>query len=257
MYAGIYRLAALAACPLVLLSGPASARDSVLTVAAAANVRFALEEIRAVFADSTGIEVKAVYGASGKLTTQIRNGAPFDVFVSADMDYPDSLHRWGLAAAEPRPYAYGRLVLWTLRDEDLSRGLEMLRDPSIRKVAVADPKRAPYGREALKALQRAGLYGAVKPKLVFGENIAQVSQFLMTGNVDAAFNAKSVVLAPETRGKGAWREVESTLYDRIAQGAVICQHGQANRPGLSGRFHAFLYSEAARRILARYGYESP
>lgn len=258
MYPGIYRWILRGACLYALLhpSG-AVAEEALLTIAAAANVQFAMEEIKAEFEQATGIGIKAVYGASGKLTTQIRQGAPFDVLVSADMDFPDTLHRSGYAIGAPGVYAYGKLVVWTLRGTDLSRGLDRLRDPALRKVAVADPKRAPYGKEAVKALQRAGIHGAVLPKLVYGENVAQVGQFLMTGNVGAAITAKSAVLAPQSRGKGAWAEVDSALYDRIAQGAVICRHGQDHHPILSARFHAFLYSGPARRILLRHGYALP
>jgi molybdate transport system substrate-binding protein len=228
-----------------------------ITAAVAANVQFAMEDIKAAFKKGTGIEVKTVYGASGKLATQIRNGAPFDLFVSADMDFPDSLRAWGHAPEKPRPYAYGKLVMWTLKDLDLGKGLAMLADSAIGRIALADPKRAPYGRESLKALQRSGLADALRPKLVYGENISQVSQYILTGNADIGFNAKSIVLAPETRGKGHWKEVDSALYDPIAQGAVVCRYGVENNPDLSSRFYAFLYSARAREILARYGYVLP
>jgi molybdate transport system substrate-binding protein len=228
-----------------------------ITAAVAANVQFAMEELKAAFKKESGIEVKAVYGASGKLATQVRNGAPFDLFVSADMDFPDSLRAWGHAPEKPRAYAYGKLVMWTLKDVDLEKGLAALSDSAIGKIALADPKRAPYGREALKALQRSGLADALKPKLVYGENISQVSQYILTGNVDIGFNAKSIVMAPETQGKGHWKDVDSALYDRIAQGAVVCKYGAENNPGLSSRFYAFLYSAPAREIFARYGYGLP
>ena len=239
---------------ILLLSAPGFAQ---ITAAVAANVQYAMEEIKTEFRKSTGIEVKTIYGASGKLTTQIKSGAPFDLFISADMDFPDSLHRWGYASEKPRPYAYGKLVLWTLRDLDLDKGIAVLMDSGVSKVALADPKRAPYGKEAVKALQRSGLYDKVLPKVVYGENISQVSQYILTGNVEIGFNAKSVVLADEVRGKGKWKEVDSTLYDRIAQGAVVCKYGRDNNPGLSSRFFAFLYSEAARNIFSRYGYILP
>lgn len=239
---------------LLLPTGSAAAR---ITVAAAANVRFALEEIKAAFTRESGIEVKAVYGASGKLAAQIRNGAPFDVFVSADMDFPDTLHKGGQASAKPRVYAYGKLVLWTLEDLDLGQGLPVLLDSGVTRIALADPRRAPYGREAMKVLKRAGLEERAKAKLVFGENISQVTQFVLTGNVEIGFTAKSVVLAGETRGKGRWVEVDSTLYDPIAQGAAVCRFGAEKHPASAERFHAYLYAEPARRILARHGYGSP
>jgi molybdate transport system substrate-binding protein len=242
---------------LALILGLCASGNAQITAAVAANVQYAMEDLKAAFRKETGIEVKTVYGASGKLATQIRNGAPFDLFISADMDFPDSLRAWGHAPEKPRPYAYGKLVMWTLKDADLEKGMAVLSDSGIGKIALADPKRAPYGREALKALRRSGLADALKPKLIYGENISQVSQYIMTGNVDIGFNAKSIVLAPETRGKGHWKEVDSTLYDRIAQGAVVCKYGVENNPGMSSRFYAFLYSEPARGIFARYGYVLP
>jgi molybdate transport system substrate-binding protein len=236
------------------LAGQAFAQ---ITVATAASVQFAMEELKAGFAKSSGIDVKTVYGASGRLSTQIRNGAPFDLFVSADMDFPDSLHKWGHAPVKARPYAFGKLVLWTLKDLDLDGGMAALLDPKAARIAMADPKRAPYGREALKALQRSGVYDKIKDKLVYGENVSQVTQYVFTGNVEIGFNAKSVVMAGETQGIGKWKEVDSALYDRIAQGAVTCKYGLENNPASSAAFMAYLHSDPARAIFAKYGYALP
>ena len=228
-----------------------------ITVAVAANVQFAMEELKFDFMRSSGIEVKTVYGASGKFCTQIKNGAPFDLFISADMDFPDSLFKWGQTAEKAKVYAYGKLVLWTIKDVNLDSGLHSLTDSAVAKIALADPKRAPYGRESVKALESLGLYKKVLPKLVYGENISQVTQYILTGNVDIGISAKSVVLADELRGKGKWKEVDSTLYDKIAQGAVICKYGRENHPDLSARFFKYLYSQSARKILSKYGYALP
>ena len=228
-----------------------------ITAAVAANVQYAMEELKTDFGKASGIEVKTIYGSSGKLTAQIRNGAPFDVFISADMEYPDSLFAWGHAAEKPRPYAYGKLVLWTMKPLDLDKGLGLLADPGVGKIAVADPKRAPYGREALKAMRKSGAFGQVEAKLVFGESISQVNQYILLGSVDVGFTAKSIVLATGNQGKGHWKEVDSAAYDPIAQGAVVCRYGKENHPGPSARFLDYLYSAPARAILARYGYELP
>lgn len=228
-----------------------------ITAAVAANVQFAMEEIKAEFKKTSGIEVKTIYGASGSLTTQIRNGAPFDVFVSADMDFPDSLHKWGYATGKPRPYAYGKLVLWTTKDLDLGKGLALLADPAVGKIALADPLRAPYGREAVKAMGRAGVSDKVAAKLVYGESIAQVNQYVLVGTVSIGFTAKAIVLAPGMKGKGKWAEVDSALYDPIAQGAVLGKYGAENHPALSERFLDYLHSPSAGSILAKYGYALP
>ena len=258
--------AALAA--LLVSARPAHAQ---ITAAAAANVQYAMEDLRADYRKSSGTEVKAVYGSSGKLAAQIANGAPFDVFVSADMDFPDSLARLGYATGKPRPYAYGKLVLWTTKKSgptgksdpapvavypaDLTPAA--LAQPGFARIAMADPERAPYGREALKALKRAGVYDAIKGKLVYGESIAQVNQYILLGAADIGFTAKSAVLAGDMRTKGKWAEVDSALYDPIAQGAVLCEYGSANHPEPSARFLEYLYSPPARAILAKYGYLTP
>ncbi len=224
----------------------AGERSAQITAAVAANMRYPMEELNAEFKQQTAIEVKTIYGSSGKLAMQIKSGAPFDVFVSADMSNPDSLKRWGFASENPKPYAYGKLVLWTLQDVDPSRGLALLLDASVSRIALADTDSAPYGRQAVKALHRSGLYGKVASKLVFGESVSQVNEYVLTGNVNAGFTAK-----------GRWVEVDSTLYDRIAQGAVLCKHGLENHREASAKFLAFLYSKDARKVLGKYGYVLP
>jgi molybdate transport system substrate-binding protein len=233
---------------------PAAAQ---ITAAVAANVRYAMEELKSDFKKASGIEVKTVYGASGSLTAQIRNGAPFDVFVSADMAFPDSLFAWGLAAEKPKPYAYGRLVLWTTRDLDLGKGLAVLAEPAQARIALADPRLAPYGREAVKAMRRAGVYERAQSRLVFAEDVSQVNQYVLTGAADVGFTAKASVLAPESEGKGRWIEVDGAAYDSIAQGAVLCKRSRETHPADASRFLAYLYSAPARAILARYGYGLP
>jgi molybdate transport system substrate-binding protein len=245
----------LAILPLALLFAfPAAAQ---ITAAVAANVRYAMEELVADFAKPAGAEVKTVYGASGQLAAQIRNGAPFDVFVSADMEYPDSLARRGYAAAPPRPYAFGKLVFWTMKDLDLAKGLALLAEPGVATIAIADPQRAPYGREAFKAIRGMAGFDHVKGKLVYGGSIAQVNEYVLLGTVDVGITAESVVLAGEMRGKGKWAEVDGRAYAPIAQGAVACGYGMRHHPALAARFLDYLYSAPARAILSRYGYVLP
>jgi molybdate transport system substrate-binding protein len=233
------------------------ARAEPLTVAVAANVQYAFDDLRAAFGKQTGILIKPLYASSGKITAQIQNGAPFDLFVSADMEYPEALHRAGWAVSAPKVYAYGVLVLWSMKDIDLPKGLALLADNSIRKVALPNPQVAPYGREALRALQSAKLAEIVVPKLVYGESIGQASQYIYSGSVDAGFTAKSVVLSPEMQGKGKWVEVDPKLYTPIAQGAVMLKHGYATHPKETQLFFDFLFSDPARAIFTRYGYRLP
>lgn len=241
---------------MLLVQSPAQAET--LTVAVAANVKFAFDDLAAAFTKETGIAIQPVVGSSGKITAQVKQGAPYDVFLSADMEFPARLYQSGQAVTAPKAYAYGKVVLWTLNDKlDLGKGLGVLGGGDVRKVAVANPKVAPYGEEALKALDKLGLKAAVEPKLVYAENIAQVVQFVDSGNVDAGFTAKSLVTAPENAGRGRWVDVPADAYSPIAQGAVILRHGQAEHGEAARKFYGFLYSAKARTILEKFHYSLP
>lgn len=228
-----------------------------LTVAVAANVQYTFDDLRAEFRKETGHDLKPVYNSSGKFTAQIMNGAPFDVFLSADMEYPDKLHKEGFAAAPPQVYAYGALVLWTMNNVDLSNWQALLASPAIRKIAVANPKTAPYGRETLKALALFKLDDVLKPKLVFGESVSQTNQYIHSRTADAGFTAKSVVVSPEMKGQGKWIELPKGSYQPIAQGIVVLRHAEKNNAKLAQQFHDFVLSPKARAILQRYGYLLP
>lgn len=228
-----------------------------LTVAVAANVQYTFEELKAEFQKETGINIKSIIGSSGKFTTQIENGAPFDVFLSADMDYPKTLKKEGLTYNDPKIYVYGMLVLWTMNDVDLSSGIEAVASPAVRKIAIASPNTAPYGRQAVNALKHYNLYNQVNKKLVYGESIAQANQFITTKAADIGFTAKSVVLAANMKDKGKWIEVEKDAYDPIAQGAVILKHAQKENLDDAQKFFDFLFSDQAAEIFKKYGYVLP
>jgi molybdate transport system substrate-binding protein len=249
----VRRILALIFC----LLAAAARGDDGINVAIAANMQYAMEEIKAEYQRRNAAPINLIFASSGKLTVQIRNGAPFDIFVSADMSHPDSLIRWGLAAGPVKPYAFGKLVLWTMGSLDLSKGLKALADPSVKKIAVADSGRAPYGAQAMNALRASGLREKLAGALVFGESISQVNQYVLIGNVDAGITSKSTVAAGEMAGKGKWVEVDPALYGEIAQGAVVCRHGMDKRGRLSAEFLAFLYGEEARKILVKHGYSLP
>ncbi|RJF96256.1 molybdate ABC transporter substrate-binding protein [Noviherbaspirillum saxi] len=235
----------------------AMAHADTLTVAVAANVQYAFDDLQAAFKKESGHDLKPVFNSSGKFFSQIANGAPFDVFLSADMEYPEKLYKEGHAIAPPKVYAHGALVLWTVKDLDLDRWQTVLAGPGVNKIAVANPKTAPYGREAMKALASLQLEQAVKHKLVFGESIAQTNQYIHSGAVEAGFTAKSVVVSPEMKGQGKWIELPKDVYQPIAQGIVILKHGQKNNSMLAQQFHDFVLSKSARAILERYGYILP
>lgn len=242
---------------LLLLTNAAVASAEPLTVAIAANLKYVFDDLAAEFKKETGIETQSVLNSSGKIATQVRNGAPFDVFLSADMDFPEVLYKDGYATTRPKPYAYGTLVLWTQKEVDLSKGVVGLADASVGKVAIANPKLAPFGRQTLKVLDYYKVRVAVEPKLVYGESITQVSQYVDSKAADVGFSAKSIVVAPEMVGKGKWVEVPAESYEPIAQGIVILKHGSQVNGEAARKFYGFVLSAKAREIFAKNGYKLP
>lgn len=231
-----------------------------LAIAAAANLTHVIGVLNTEFERSTpGAKVEVTFGASGGLFAQIRNGAPFDLFLSADTDYPAQLAAAGGAdPASLRVFATGRLVLWTTRsDLELSDLAAALKNPVVKKFALAQPKSAPYGRAAEAVLKALGVAEAVGAKTVIGENITQTAQFVETGNADAGFVALSLVRAPRLQNVGRWVEVPPQLYRSASLGhaGVVTTRGTKNP--LAGQYLAFLRSPAAQRILEAAGYRVP
>ena len=230
-----------------------------VTVAAAADLSFALPEIAAKYKANSGNDVKLVFGASGNLATQIRNGAPFDVFFSADEQYPQQLADEGLAdKASLYRYAIGRLVLWVSNDStlDLSKlGMQALLDPSVKKIAMANPDHAPYGRAAQAALKHFGLYDKVSGKLVFGENISQAAQFVQSGNAQAGLIALSHALSPAMKSKGRYWTVPLDSYPTLNQAAIIVSHSK--QTDAARAFLSFLRTSDATILLEDYGFTLP
>lgn len=240
---------------LLALSSPTLA--DTLTVAVAANVQYVFDDLQAEFQKQTGHKLKPVFGSSGKLTAQIMNGAPYDVLLSADMEYPEKLHKGGFATAAPKVYAHGTLVLWTLKEIDLNNWQSLLASPTIRKIAIANPKTAPYGRETMKALAHFKLDETLKSKLVFGESVSQTNQYIHSQTADAGFTAKAVVVSPEMKGQGKWVDLPKNAYQPIPQGIVVLKRGEQKNPAPAQQFHDFVLSAQSRMILERYGYLLP
>ncbi|GAB4022854.1 molybdate ABC transporter substrate-binding protein [Spirosoma koreense] len=236
---------------LLLLSAGVSAQP--LRVAVAANAQFVMEKLRVAFQQKTGLTVETIVNSSGKLTTQIQQGAPYDVFLSADMTYPQTLHQQGLTTAAPVVYAYGTLVLWTAGDMPLVADLKMLVNPAVRHIAIANPATAPYGEAAVSALKQKQLLKKVQPKVVYGESIAQVNQYILSGAAEVGFTAKSVVLDSSLKARGHWIELPTTGYKPIAQGVVVLK--RSNQRKAAEQFVLFLRSPVARRILQQFGYQ--
>lgn len=239
----------------ILLFSCQSSPSERLTIATAANMQFAMEEITRAFTEQTGIECETIVGSSGKLTAQIREGAPFDVFVSADMKYPAVLFEDQLTAAAPEVYAYGQLVLWSLADT-LTPSVDQLATEAIRHIALANPQTAPYGAAAVEVLRHHRLYDRVVHKLVFGESIAQVNQFISSQAAEVGFTAQAVVMSPAMQGKGHWRAVDTASYTPIAQGVVILKN-QTAPPEQAQQFYDFLFSPSGKEILTTFGYAIP
>ncbi|HZR36109.1 MAG TPA: molybdate ABC transporter substrate-binding protein [Nevskia sp.] len=243
----------------VLCLGPARAAEpQTLYIAAAADLTLCLKELDAAFARThPGVELKPTTGSSGSFLAQIKNGAPFDVFLSADMSYPKQLVKDGEADESSLTlYAAGHLVLWSTSPAvDVSQGLAVLNTAAVRKFAIANPDIAPYGRAARAALEKAGLWDVLQPKLVRGENIAQTAQFVQSGNVDAGIVALSLVAAPPAAGAGKYWRVPEDQYPVLEQGAVITARGAANPAARA--YIEFLRTPEARAVLDRYGFLLP
>lgn len=230
---------------------------SQVSPAVAANMKVAFEEIKNAFTKKSGYTVTPIYGASGKLVNQIRNGAPYDIFISADIDFADSIVVSKLNANMPKIYAYGKLVLWTLKPLDISKGLSVLADSQVKAIAIGDLKATVYGPSAKKLLEKSNIWPKVKSKVVYGESVTKVAQFIATGSADIGFAAKSLVLSDELRGKGTWVDIDSSQYDPLPQAAILLQHGQKTDSKIANELYDFLYSKDAQTILIRYGYKIP
>lgn len=244
----------------LLSSLPAvQAQNSQLTIAAAADLSPTLKDISDSFEKGTGIQVRLSFGASGGLTQQIENGAPFDLFFSADIDYPRQLIQDNQAdAASLYEYAVGKLVLWVPPDSPLDvehQGMQVLLDQSVKKISIANPQHAPYGRAALEALKHAGLYDKVADRLVIGENISQAAQFVESGNAQAGFVALAHAATPSMRGKGKYWVVPADYYPPLAQGAVILSHSSHKKE--AEEFLKYFQTKPVSDALQKYGFTLP
>jgi molybdate transport system substrate-binding protein len=245
------------AISLILLGACASAQE--ITVAAAADMSAALPELVDAYTKKTGQTVKLSFGASGNLTNQIENGAPFDIFFSADEQYPQQLIKEGLAFNDTLyRYAVGRLVLWIPNDSPLvlsELGINALLDPSIKKIAIANPATAPYGRAAEATLRHYEIYDHVSSRLVVGESIRQAAQFVESGNAQAGLIALSHALAPALKDRGRYWKVPLDAYPTLNQAAVVLT--RSKQPDGARKFLDFLRTPEATSLLTSYGFSLP
>ena len=225
-----------------------------IKVAVSSNARFAVEEIVETYTNLTGHEIELIVSSSGKLTAQILEGAPFDVFLSADLDYPNKLFTQGMTTAKPVTYAYGTLGMWTTNTE-LDLSIDKLSSAKINHIACPNPKTAPYGKAAIEALNKSGMFAALSSKLIYGESVSQVSQFVYSQAADVGFISSSVINAPHLKGKGRWFSIDQNLYSPIAQGAVVIKQNSSNS-NIPSQFLQFLSSKESKAILKKYGYRT-
>jgi molybdate transport system substrate-binding protein len=230
------------------------ARAETINVAAASDLSFALQEIIGAFEHETGIQAHLTLGSSGNIYAQILNGAPFDVFLSADMDYPRQLEGKGYAVqGTVFAYGLGALALWVPKESPIKLeklGMQALLDDSVRKVAIANPEHAPYGRAAVAAMTSAKVYDRVRPKLVLGENVSQAAQFVQSGAAQIGILALSVAASAPMRETGRYWIVPADLYPLLEQGAVLLKHGGAG----AKEFYQWLHDSETQRILFKYGF---
>lgn len=249
----------LAVCCGVLLTAVSARAAESVSIAAAADLTYCLEDINTAFKKThPDADLKVSSGSSGNFATQIKNGAPFEVFLSADVFFPRDLAKTGFADESTLfVYAVGRIVLWTSTPEkvDVTKGFDLIKDPNgpVKKLAVANPDHAPYGRAAKEALVHEKLWDAVQPRVVLGENIAQTAQFVETGNADAGFVALSLVLSPKLAKVGKWWEVPADTYNKLEQGAILTKAGASN--AVAKEYVDFLKTDAARAIFDKYGFK--
>lgn len=228
-----------------------------ITVAAAANMKYAADDIAKAFTKESGINVKIITGASGKLTQQIMSGAPYDAFLSADVEFPAKLAQGGFTTTPSQVYAYGTLILWSATGVDLSKGISVVADPSVKKIAVANPKTAPYGIEAMNAMTYYKVADEAAPKIITAESISQVGAYVTTQAVDIGFMAKSIVLSPEMKNVGKWVEINPKSYNTIDQAMVGLKNGTPENQIAAKKFLRFMSSAKALEILKANGYGLP
>jgi molybdate transport system substrate-binding protein len=240
----------------LLLALPLHAAE--ITVAAASDLNFALRKLATSFEKETGNKVALSFGSSGNFFSQIQNGAPYDIYMSADAAYPAELAKAGLAEqATLYSYARGALVLWVPKNSNLDPAtlqIRLLADPSIKKVAIANPKHAPYGRAAESALKNLGVYDQVAAKLVVGENISQAAQYVESGNAQAGLIALSLAVAPSMKEKGKYWRIPDSAYAPLDQAAVVLK--SSHQPATARAFLDYLKTPAARAIFERYGFRA-
>lgn len=239
---------------LALMVGSAVAQK--VNVAAAANLRYVLEEIKSVYLKTHPKSVvNLTFGSSGTLVQQISNGASFDFFMAADNEFPMKLKEKGLTVGPMTTYAFGKLALYSTTLDVKALGLEALKNPDVKKIGVANPETAPYGERSMALIKSMGWQELLKPKLVVAENISAAAQFAFTGNAEVGFIAYSLALAPEMAGKGFCYVVPANRYKPIEQSCILIKRSVLQTEAV--RFRQFVLSKAVKPLWEKYGYTLP
>ena len=237
-----------AAC--LLMIPPAFAQN--LKVAVAANLQAVIKVLQADFKTKTGIMIEPIVGSSGNLTNQVKNGAPYDVFLSADMAFPELLFKEGFSTKKPVVYAQGSLIICSSQDIGFENWERVLLTERIKKIAIANPAIAPYGKAAEEALKRKGVLDDIQSKVVHGESISQINTYITTGVVEVGFTTQALVKDPANKNTLYWKIIDPKLYAPIEQGIVILKHGAANPD--AEKFYQYILSPAAKAVFEKYGY---
>ncbi|RZM27700.1 MAG: molybdate ABC transporter substrate-binding protein [Pedobacter sp.] len=235
----------------------ATAVSQPLRIAVAANAASVIKLLQADFKKRTGIQTETILGASGKLTTQIEHGAPFDLFLSADMDFPERLSKAGLTLTKPHVYAQGSLIICSTSAKVLKEWQKLLSQGATGKIAIANPKLAPYGKAAEEALSYYKLMDVVKPNLVYGESISQVNTYLTSGAVAMGFTTEAFLYEQAGGAKLTWTRIDSKSYEKIEQGMVVLNYAKNKNYAEAMKFYTYLLSAPAKSILRKNGYFTP
>jgi molybdate transport system substrate-binding protein len=223
-----------------------------LKVAVAANLQPVIKVLGQNFKQKTGIQIEAIVGSSGNLAAQIRNGAPYDVFLSADMRFPLALFKEGFSAKKPVVYARGSLIICSRQDIGFENWERVLMTGRITKIAIANPAIAPYGKAAEEALKARGVLDDVNSKIVYGESISQVNTYITTGVAEVGFTAQALVKDPANKSILYWQIIDPKTYAPIEQGMILLKHAAVNAP--AEKFYQYMLGSAAKAILKEYGY---
>jgi molybdate transport system substrate-binding protein len=228
-----------------------------LRIAVAANAQFVIKALQTDFKKRTGVETEIIVGSSGKLTAQIKNGAPYDFFLSADMKFPEELYKAGFGVSKPKEYASGSLIVCSTSITALNNWKTTITGNKINKVAIGNPAIAPYGKAAEEALRYYNLLDKVKPKLVYGESISQVNTYITTNTVPVGFTTEALVYEYKDQRKLNWVRVDPKAYSKISQGMIVLKYSKKGNSQKAMKFYNYLSSDAAKQILNNNGYQVP